>query len=178
MHRAPGTRRRRLEIDSFASITGLTQLTGASVTGGNADEFWIAADGVDSTFTDVSQRFDTFSNDVLVGGSGNDTITAGVGADLIYGGAGNDVIDAGTGADVISGGRGNDSIQGGAGDDVFAYNRGDGSDTVHDNGVVIARETLTLVHVEGGFNPFTGQYVVDHDELQPRPYILPSRSAP
>jgi RTX calcium-binding nonapeptide repeat (4 copies)/Haemolysin-type calcium binding protein related domain len=139
---------RRIEIADYAQLTGLVHLTasptGAPVSGGNRDELWIAADGVNSSFTDVSIRFDTFSNDVLVGGSGNDTINAGVGADLILGGAGNDTIDAGTGHDVIAGGTGTDTIQGGAGDDVFVFNRGDGADTIRDDGTVIAREEVAV----------------------------------
>jgi Ca2+-binding RTX toxin-like protein len=166
----PGHDPRRIEVDNYAQMTGLNYLvaspTGATVTGGNGDDLWIAADGVNSTFNDASDYFDTFSNDVLIGGSGNDNIHAGVGADLIIGGGGNDTIDAGTGNDVIIGGAGNDIIQGGAGDDVFVFNRGDGSDTIRDNGVVIARETLTLTFVPNDDDP-------RHYDLLPASYSSP-----
>lgn len=56
---------------------------------------------------------------MLIGLSGNDTITAGGGATVIYGGPGNDVLKAGSGADTIIGGAGNDTIYGGSGKDVL-----------------------------------------------------------
>jgi|GEM_PF-5635372 len=51
------------------------------------------------------------------GGSGDDIITGGNGADIIDGGAGRDYIDGGRGDDRVKGGSGFDTIYGGRGDD-------------------------------------------------------------
>ncbi|MCC6780270.1 MAG: toxin-activating lysine-acyltransferase [Hyphomicrobiales bacterium] len=158
-----GLAARRIEIENYAQLTGLDHLTasptGALVEGGNGDDLWIAAAGIGSTFTDVSQHLDTLSNDVLIGNTGADTINAGVGADLIFGGGGNDTIDAGTGDDVVTGGTGNDTLQGGLGDDVLVFNRGDGTDTISDNGVTIARVVVNGEYVR---DPETYPLLIDY----------------
>jgi len=63
---------------------------------------------------------DNIKSDIenIIGGSGNDTITGGSGANTIAGGLGNDTIDGGAGADTIKGEAGDDTIDGGAGVDV------------------------------------------------------------
>ncbi|HEY1379779.1 MAG TPA: calcium-binding protein, partial [Gemmataceae bacterium] len=58
-------------------------------------------------------------NDLVVGGSGNDTLSGGAGNDLVYGAGGNDVLDGGDGADRLYGNAGNDTLRGAAGDDVL-----------------------------------------------------------
>lgn len=68
------------------------------------------------------------NDDLIYGGAGNDTITAGEGNDTVYGGDGNDRIFDGAGNDTVFGGAGNDRYLTGAGDDTF-YG-GDGSDRV------------------------------------------------
>ncbi|MEW6454449.1 MAG: calcium-binding protein, partial [Pseudomonadota bacterium] len=121
----------RYEIDNYQAMTWLRPLSadpsGATVSGGDNDDLWFAANGVDSSFSDNSSWREYYSNDLLIGGSGNDTIYAGIGNDLVYGGAGNDVIDGGAGYDVIVGGAGNDTLTGGSGADIAAYsgNRAD-----------------------------------------------------
>jgi Ca2+-binding RTX toxin-like protein len=69
---------------------------------------------------------DNVKNDVevVVGGSGNDTITGGSGNDELHGGAGDDVLNGGAGNDTLIGNAGNDILNGGAGDDLFE-NAGD-----------------------------------------------------
>src|SRR5258705_2628520 len=73
----------------------------------------------------------------LFGGTGNDVLTGGSGADLLFGGAGNDTLLGKGGNDLLFGGAGNDVLTGGAGDDqVFGqagndrmiWNPGDGTD--------------------------------------------------
>lgn len=59
------------------------------------------------------------SADSISGGAGNDSISGGDGNDSLYGGSGNDVLDGGNGIDRLDGGIGNDTLRGGAGDDVF-----------------------------------------------------------
>jgi hypothetical protein len=104
-----------------------------------------------STFTTVSASLGSGDDSFLVeatssnppftvdGGSGNDDIRTGDGADTLFGGAGNDtlnggfgddVIHGGGGADVIAGSRSNDTVFGDGGNDILTWAPGDGSDVV------------------------------------------------
>jgi Ca2+-binding RTX toxin-like protein len=84
----------------------------------------------------------TLSGDnVLIGGTGADTITGGVANDILTGGNGNDNLDGGLGndtiigglgVDIILGGAGNDTITGGAGADRFQIANVNGVDTITD----------------------------------------------
>lgn len=77
------------------------------------------------------------SDDTIHGGSGNDSISSGMGDDTLYGDAGNDMLAGGRGADrlyggsgsdCLFGGRDNDEIHGGTGaDKLFG---GDGADVI------------------------------------------------
>ena len=66
---------------------------------------------------------------LLLGTSGNDTLTGGIYRDCIVGGGGNDSLSGGGEADVIIGSEGNDSIEGDAGNDLI-YGEA-GVDTIH-----------------------------------------------
>ncbi|MCZ8154128.1 MAG: Hint domain-containing protein [Rhodobacteraceae bacterium] len=55
--------------------------------------------------------------DTITGGSANDALFGGAGADTLSGNAGNDVIDGGDEADQLFGGTGNNTLFGGAGND-------------------------------------------------------------
>src|SRR5262249_1879697 len=55
------------------------------------------------------------------GGTGNDTIIGGGGADMLDGGAGNDSLSGGAGLNLLHGGAGADTIVGGAGIDTADY---------------------------------------------------------
>jgi Ca2+-binding RTX toxin-like protein len=133
----------------------------------------VSIDGGQSTFANTTQIVgfggdgdDTISLDEsngplppaqLFGGSGNDVLTGGSGADQLFGGTGNDVLTGGSGTDQLFGGDGNDTLNGGDGDDfldggagddkvlggkgtdtaflgdgndTFTWNPGDGNDTV------------------------------------------------
>ena len=75
---------------------------------------------------------------LVVGTSGNDTLTGGAGAEILIGRAGNDTLSGGTGADKLDGGIGNDTLNGGIGNDVIfgcagddVIDGGDGDDTVN-----------------------------------------------
>ena len=59
--------------------------------------------------------------DTLYGGSGNDTIAGNNGAETIFGGSGNDTIDGGNGPDTIIGGWDGDNLTGGQANDIFKY---------------------------------------------------------
>ncbi|WP_088182258.1 M10 family metallopeptidase [Sphingobium sp. Z007] len=64
------------------------------------------------------------------GGSGNDTITGNVLANVLKGGSGQDTIYGGDGNDVIQGGFGTDTVYGEAGDDVFQVLQGEFGDNI------------------------------------------------
>jgi Ca2+-binding RTX toxin-like protein len=70
----------------------------------------------------------THSAALVFGGSGNDTIVTGVGADAINGGPGNDRLFGHDGPDSLNGGAGNDVVDGESGDD-FVFG-GDGKDNL------------------------------------------------
>ncbi|TAN49587.1 MAG: calcium-binding protein, partial [Methylococcaceae bacterium] len=65
---------------------------------------------------------------VLIGGSGNDTLTGYATADSLFGGTGNDVLYGGDDADVLDGETGNDTLKGEKGADVLLG--GAGNDTL------------------------------------------------
>jgi len=59
------------------------------------------------------------TDDILVGGAGNDKLEGGDGNDIVTGDAGNDHLIGGAGLDMLIGGAGNDHLVGGADDDVL-----------------------------------------------------------
>lgn len=63
-------------------------------------------------------------DDIVVGGSGADTLYGMGGWDWLSGGAGNDTLDGGDGNDVLLGGAGADRLVGGAGDDYLVGGEG------------------------------------------------------
>ena len=78
-------------------------------------------------------------NDVISGGSGNDTLFGQNDNDTLNGGAGNDVLVGGAGTDTLNGGTGADTMSGGAGNDTYVVdnmadivseNAGEGSDLI------------------------------------------------
>ncbi|MDH6102768.1 Ig-like domain-containing protein [Chrysosporum ovalisporum ANA283AFssAo] len=66
----------------------------------------------------------TDGNDILRGGSGNDTLNGGAGNDILIGGGGNDTLNAGSGNNILIGGAGNDTLNGGAGNDILIGDAG------------------------------------------------------
>jgi Ca2+-binding RTX toxin-like protein len=58
---------------------------------------------------------------LIIGTSGNDTLTAGSTGATIYGLAGNDTLKGGAGADILDGGPGNDILNGGGGINTATY---------------------------------------------------------
>jgi Ca2+-binding RTX toxin-like protein len=71
---------------------------------------------------------------VIIGTSGNDTLTGSFGDDTITGGDGADILNGANGSDSLNGGAGDDVLTGGFGDDVFVFNSGGGADTITDFG--------------------------------------------
>ncbi|WP_299411911.1 Ig-like domain-containing protein, partial [Acaryochloris sp. IP29b_bin.148] len=63
-------------------------------------------------------------NDLLSGGSNADQLIGGEGNDFLNGGSGNDKLDGGNGQDVLNGGSDNDTLTGGDGNDILIGVRG------------------------------------------------------
>lgn len=63
-------------------------------------------------------------SDVLIGGPGDDTLDGGPGNDWLIGGRGDDLLLGGRGDDTLDGGPGNDTLDGGPGNDVLLGGRG------------------------------------------------------
>lgn len=83
----------------------------------------------------------------IEGGSGNDVLTGGGGANTILGGAGNDLLYGADGADILLGGDGDDLLFGGAGRDILIG--GDGADTLlgnADDDILVAGTTAFDAH--------------------------------
>src|SRR4051794_20252694 len=87
---------------------------------GTSEKLTLNANGGDDRFS-ASNGLAALIQITVDGGTGNDTILGGGGADLPSRGGGNAFVD---------GNRGNDSAFLGAGDDTFQWDPGDGSDTV------------------------------------------------
>ncbi|MES2846185.1 MAG: Hint domain-containing protein [Pseudomonadota bacterium] len=68
--------------------------------------------------------YEQAADTTITGGTGNDSLRGGDGADTITGAAGNDTIYGGTGDDVLTGGSGTDSLYGDDGNDTFIVGTG------------------------------------------------------
>ena len=120
-------------------------------------------------------------NDTLDGGDGNDVLVGGAGDDKLLGGQGNDWLEGGAGNDTLTGGIGNDFLLGGADDDTYKYTTGDGLDTIYDtsgqNTLVSDGQTLSggaqygdkQVHRDASGHTYTdvgnGNLVIDGNML-------------
>ena len=71
-------------------------------------------------------------DNLLHGGSGNDSLSGAEGNDTLYGGNDNDILFGGDGADLLDGAGGNDTLTGGAGEDRFLFLTGSGADRITD----------------------------------------------
>lgn len=96
-------------------------------------------------------------NEILISGSGNDTITGSANGDEIHGGPGADTISGSTGNDILCGNSGNDVLNGDAGDDTFLESDIDPEYTsgTEDNG---AGNDV----INGGTNAGTGYDTLDY----------------
>jgi Ca2+-binding RTX toxin-like protein len=102
------------------------------------DNLFISLD--DLSNDGAAQEFDKLDNDleIILGGSGRDSITGGSRAVTIVGGSGNDTLRGGSAGDSLHGGAGADSLFGNSGDDRITANDGtadvidggDGNDTL------------------------------------------------
>jgi Ca2+-binding RTX toxin-like protein len=116
----------------------------------------------------------------LFGGSGNDVLTAGSGADQLFGQAGNDTLLGRGGSDLLFGGAENDTLTGGdaddqafgqSGNDRMVWNPGDDTD-LNEGG-----EAVDTVEVNGGngteqFTTTANGTRVRFDRVTPAPFAL------
>src|SRR4029077_3990885 len=96
----------------------------AKVNAGSFGPFDIATLGRIAAFGNLGNDTITVSGFIptpaaLYGGTGNDTLNGGAGADLVRGEVGNDKLTGGAGEDWLDGGSGDDSLFGGAGRDML-----------------------------------------------------------
>jgi Ca2+-binding RTX toxin-like protein len=104
--------------------------------------------------------------ELILAGSGNDSVNGGAGNDCIDGGPGDDRLDGGAGNDRILGGPGKDRAFGSAGDDVLygqdepdVLDGGDGNDTLHGGS-----DTDTLSGGTGNDTLFGGENSAGNDD--------------
>jgi len=85
--------------------------------------------------TGVSGTVSSF--EILIGGSGDDTLTAGGVASVLVGGAGNDLLTGGSRNDILIGGIGNNRLRGGLGSDLLI-----GGSTLFDSNALALADLL------------------------------------
>jgi len=84
----------------------------------------------DDIFKPATQIFPMYTDSVLRGHGGNDTLYGGLGNDRIYGGSGNDIISDADGQNGLLAGSGNDVVWLGNGSDGSVVHGGTGNDTL------------------------------------------------
>ncbi|TNI61665.1 hypothetical protein CF121_09745, partial [Aeromonas media] len=127
-----------ITINTSATISGAVIVDGSTVQSPSAAVVTSGSLPTDQPSPSVttSQVATDASNDILAGGDGNDTITAGAGDDSLFGG---------DGSDVLTGGAGADSLDGGSGIDTFTFNAGDTTVTIGgsgDNGTISGYDVI------------------------------------
>ncbi|WP_053144697.1 calcium-binding protein [Pseudomonas sp. P97.38] len=93
----------------------------------------MVATGLNQTGTDNADTMLGWNgNDIIYGGSGDDTLDAAGGTNQLFGDAGNDLIQVATNSrdNLLVGGTGNDTLTGGYFSDTYVFNLGDGQDTI------------------------------------------------
>ncbi len=125
------------DVMDYSLSSAITINLGGNNTGGFADgdvltsiEKIIGGAGNDTmTASSTAMFFDgNGGNDSLTGGTGNDTLNGSAGNDTLIGSGGNDSLDGGDGDDTLTTGSGNDTLKGGAGND--SLNGGDGNNSL------------------------------------------------
>lgn len=97
-----------------------------------------AADLQLSVFDDTA-LYQNLNIRVIVGGTGNDTLTGTAGPDILIGRGGNDHLNGGAGDDLLTGQDGSDTLTGGAGRDVFVGGTGTNTNTDYTSGTDVKK---------------------------------------
>ena len=113
------------EVADGDVIDASSQTTDLTVNFSGAEAGTINGGISDVTFTEIEGIVTGSGDDVINGGSGNDTVATGDGNDIFFGGAGNDFVGAGAGDDTLTGGLGEDILIAGAGNDTLTVAEGD-----------------------------------------------------
>jgi hypothetical protein len=159
---------------AVSNLPGSVTAAGTEANSPNDEDAWFSAEFSDRTFIEFTLESRTVNsgfsmngdliedgivtpiepgNDVISGGSGQDTIFGQGGDDTITGDDGDDDIFGGAGEDSLSGGQGQDELFGGDGEDAIAA--GGGDDTVFGglNSDVITVTEAGNHLIEGGEDP-------------------------
>ncbi|EDX87541.1 type I secretion target GGXGXDXXX repeat protein domain protein [Synechococcus sp. PCC 7335] len=159
-----------------------------TLTNNKIEQFEINGQGGDDSLTvdDLSSKVQKV---IFSGGDGNDVLDAressttleafgGEGDDLLQGGSAEDTFFAGGGDDIVVGQRGDDTAYLEDGDDRFIWNNGDGSDFINGgadfdvtqvNGADVAGDEFDLRAVDGQaiFNRFNlGLFTLTNEEVE------------
>ena len=118
---------------NYRNLTGDVVLDAGAAIGtlvpvGDADDLVVILGGSGNdtlTGTAGDDIIDGNNNPTFPSAADNDVIDGGGGTDLLFGRFGNDTIDGGAGTDTLDGGAGNDTLDGGTGDDVMTGGTGD-----------------------------------------------------
>lgn len=102
----------------------------AYLTGVRVDLATGAATGAAGGISGFANVIGGWGNDILIGDSSANVLTAGQGNSVLVGNGGNDTLIAGSGRDILIGGSGTSSLTGGAGQDILI-----GGATSYDNNV-------------------------------------------
>jgi Ca2+-binding RTX toxin-like protein len=123
-----------LDAGGTPDVTGIATVESFTVDAGGGDDAVSGKEGggLGGEFPTAITIHGEAGNDVLTGGSGNDTISGETGSDTLKGAKGFDTLDGGAGDDVVSGGDGDDTVDGGPGKD--GLKGGDNGDTVDGGG--------------------------------------------
>lgn len=158
---------------------GAVAVQGGTPTVANTATIQVFGQGGHDTIT-MNESQGPLPRGALFGGAGDDTITAGSGADQLFGQVGNDTLLGkggndlmlgGVGNDVLIGGDGDDQAFGELGDDRMIWNPGDDTD-LNEGG-----RGLDTVEVNGGggaeqFAVTANGARVRFDRLNPAPFAL------
>lgn len=124
-----------LAVQSVSAYTGIdlemvSQLVSSDVQHvfSNMGQFYYGTAQGGSLVTDISSL-----PNIMVGLSGDDTISSGWNDDVIVGGGGNDTISTRVGNDLVFAGDGNDSVNGGLNNDVVYGEAGDDTINGHED---------------------------------------------
>ena len=130
----------RVEVENAYSITneddkGIAlfvddMLTARHVESGQAS---------DTRLKDIAEIHTTILDDIIdltssyhADQTGNVKVYGLAGDDILWGGSSNETLDGGNGADLINGGAGDDTLTGGSGADIFEFTATSGNDTITD----------------------------------------------
>ncbi len=113
---------RNLAVDVTFNASGA--ITGLTTGFGSNDLVLVLGGSGNDTLTGTTFADVLDGNNLNVNNADNDILTGGDGDDQLLGRAGNDTLNGGNNNDTITGGAGTDSIDGGAGNDTIVYTSG------------------------------------------------------